>query len=45
MACVSINNMVDEWGRVIFFGTRLIEILEVSTYINNILFLFDWGKG
>jgi len=36
-----IDELVDEWCRVILFGTRFVEILEISTNADGALFFHD----
>ena len=39
-----IDNLVDEWCRVIVLGTCFVKILKISTDVNGALFFHD-GVG
>jgi hypothetical protein len=41
MAGTIIDEMFDERGREVFFGTCMVDIAKVSAYVNNALFFVD----
>jgi hypothetical protein len=41
VAVIVINNLVDERGREVFFGTSMIEIAKFSANVNNALFFVN----
>ena len=41
MTDASINDLVDELGRVVVLGTRFFQILEISIDANGALFFHD----
>jgi hypothetical protein len=41
VACTVIDNLVDERGREVVFGTSMIEIMKVSTNTNSALFFVN----
>ena len=38
MACIAINNLVDERGREVFFGTIMVGIMKFGADVNSALF-------
>lgn len=39
MACASVNDLVDERGGVVVFGTCFVQVLEIRAYADGPLFL------
>jgi len=42
-ACTFIKNLINKWGGEIILWTRLIQIMEVHTYMNRSLLFVDWN--
>jgi hypothetical protein len=39
-----VDNLIDEGGRKVVFGTRFIDIPIINAYMNGALFLVNWDK-
>ena len=44
MSCTKIDNLVDEWGRLIFLWTCFVQIVKIGTHTYGALFFHDRNK-